>query len=446
MRLFFFMSQLILLVGLAIWLSQEPGTAHLEWGDYSIDTSAAFLVLLVVLSSYTLYLLFRLWHLIRNGPALWRMRRQLKKHQDYQDILLAGFSAIAGGDGGQAGMLAVKARKTGGNTSLTQFLQAQAAYLSGDHHAANEIFRIMTEEEESSVLGYRGLILLARRNQNWGEVRRLIEKMSDNNADLPWLNRLRFEVATRDRNWALAAQTLEICSDCGRGNVAARDRDKQNAAALLLAQSADKARAGEQDEALQLCEQASKQARNWLPAIIMLAEQQVRGGHRRAARRTVERYWQDNQHPQLAAVYAATADNALTAYRELDKLCANSEDDTTAALLLAEAAVNAELWGEARRYLEELIAEGKATQSVYRLLATIERRDKGDDRTALLWLSRSIEAMPDPHWSCTHCHGLHTAWQATCTHCGSFNTLSWQTNPSAGAHLQISQTGMWTEE
>ena len=85
---------------------------------------------------------------------------------------------------------------------------------------------------------------------------------------------------------------------------------------------------------------------------------------------------------------------------------------------MAEAALEAELWGEARRHLEAAATE-RPTQRVYRLLAALEERqgadsldDKGDlddggtminEEAMRQWLLRAASAAPAAAWLCSKC-------------------------------------------
>ncbi len=172
-KLFGFVIRVALFVALAVWLADRPGTARIVWHDYVIETSAAVLGLGMLAVGFVFYLLFRFWHLLRHGPELWRMSRKLKKMQKGKDCLTQGLAAVAGGDAAEAGRFAVGARKLLGPSVATRLLQAQAAQLAGDHRTARELFRALSEDSSSALLGYRGLIMEARRANDWGEVDRL---------------------------------------------------------------------------------------------------------------------------------------------------------------------------------------------------------------------------------------------------------------------------------
>jgi HemY protein len=140
----------------------------------------------------------------------------------------------------------------------------------------------------------------------------------------------------------------------------------------------------------------------------------------------IEKTWTRMPHPQLAILWRSGESDPTEACRQIEKLCRDNEDAPVSRLAMAEAAFAADIWGETRRHLMTLISRGEVTQSVYRLMARLERRESGDEQAALQWMTRAADAPPDPVWLCQTCGGAHTEWQALCAHCGSFSTLHWQ--------------------
>ena len=136
MRLFGFILRLAIVVAVVIWLVAQPGTAHVEWHNYIIETTAAFLAFVLAAVAVVLYLLYRGWRFIVDGPRLWRIQNKLNKQQKGQALLTQGLAAIAAGNAAEAGKLAVGARRLLGVTTATRLLQAQAAQLAGDHRSA----------------------------------------------------------------------------------------------------------------------------------------------------------------------------------------------------------------------------------------------------------------------------------------------------------------------
>lgn len=422
-RLLRFILQIAILAALAFWLADRPGTAQIVWRDTVIETSAAFLALCVLLFAYGLHLVFRVWHFLRHGPALWRMQRKVHKLQDGQNQLIKGLVAIASGDAATAGRLAVAARKNIGNEIASQWLQAQAAQLAGDRRAAMEIFRTLASNDEAAVLGYRGLITEAKRDGDWDEVDRLLGELHRVKPALPWGNLVRMESAARRRQWEEAEKALAHPATSRLIDSVAGRRAR---AALRLAVSRNAAISENKTAALQAAEQAVKHAPHWPPAIINLAEILAGTGHRRAALRIAERAWKTQPHPQLAQVVFRMAENPLDGFKEIERLCRNNETAPESRLALADAALAASVWGEARRNLMACVNDRSATQGVYKMLARLERFEKSDERAATAWLMKAAEAPPDPTWLCAVCGASHENWHPLCASCGSFDSLEWQ--------------------
>ena len=424
-RLFFFILEIAVLAAAALWLIDRygVGTVHIVWNNTVIDSSAAFLAVVVLLLSLLLFFLFRLWHFLRHGPTHWRLNRKLNKMREGQTYLTDGLIAIAAGNATEAGRLAVAARKNTDNGIAALWLQAQAAQLAGDRRAARDIFRTLAAQPESAVLGYRGLITEARRGGDWPDVERLMDELYRVKPATPWLSTIRMESAARRQQWDEAESALSHA-------VAARlldtEQGRHTRAALRIAAARVALQAGDKDKAMQAAEQAARLAPDWLPALINHAETLSAAGHRRATLRAVERAWKIQPHPQLAAILRRQGEDAMDGYKLTEKLCRTHDMVPESRLALADAALAADIWGEARRYLTESVAARNATQGVYKLLAKVERRERGDERAAAAWLSRGADAPADPAWLCQTCGGTHDQWQPVCVHCGAFNTLDWQ--------------------
>jgi HemY protein len=264
----------------------------------------------------------------------------------------------------------------------------------------------------------------ALRDQNWDEAERLADKLRRLRPETPWLNLIRFELSSRKQDWLAAGDAL---NHAAQARLIEPHRARQQQAAVLVADAQSEQRQGHADKALQLAERAVRQAPEWLPALIELAREQIRSGHRRAAHRTVERAWARSPHPQLAAVYKMDREiNPVEIYKQLEKLCRDSTDQPISHRVLAEAALDADIWGEARRHLMALVGKPGATQSTFRLLARLERAEGNNETAAGQWLSRTADAPPDPVWLCRACGGGHEEWVPLCRHCNTFNSLEWQ--------------------
>ncbi len=149
----------------------------------------------------------------------------------------------------------------------------------------------------------------------------------------------------------------------------------------------------------------------------------------------VEAAWRLAPHGELAAAYAAigAGEGALERVKRLERLHALNTGDPESHLALAEAALEAELWGTARKHLLAA-ADARPSQRVYRLLAAAEERDSGSAEAVRAWLMSAANAPPDPAWLCDKCGDAAAEWSARCEACGAFDSLAWKLPPTP-AHL-----------
>src|SRR5205814_6662443 len=75
------------------------------------------------------------------------------------------------------------------------------------------------------------------------------------------------------------------------------------------------------------------------------------------AAKAIESAWRTIPHPDLAQLYAAIHDGAppLDRLKSFERLAAQNPDARETHLTVAEAALDAQLWGEARRHLEQAL-------------------------------------------------------------------------------------------
>jgi HemY protein len=186
---------------------------------------------------------------------------------------------------------------------------------------------------------------------------------------------------------------------------------------------------------LALAREAFGLAPERIAASSRLAELQIKTGDGRRAMRTLERGWALAPHPDLAALYlqASGEDDPLKRVGIVRKLVAQKPDDLESNLALAHAALDAGLWGEARRYLDAAGGTNPPVR-VCRLMAEVEERAHSDQAKVHEWLARAATAPADKAWRCSACGAHHEAWRSVCESCGAFGTLHWRA-PGTYGHI-----------
>ncbi len=442
------MPRLILLLVLAAataaaagWFAAEPGSVILTFRGWRVETSAAVAALAAAAMVIAGIAVFWLGSFILGAPRRFRAWNRARRTERGLRALAAGMVAVAAGDAQGASRQAKRAENLLDAAPLTLLLSAQAAQLEGDDRAAENYFNHMLARPDTEFLGLRGLLLQAGREGDSAGALAYAKRAAELRPDSSWVQRALFELSVKSGLWGEAETALRRAV---RRGAIERDIGARHRAAILLRQSADAERRGFAVEARNLARKARRAARDFVPAALRLAALESDGGRKRAARRVLERAWRSAPHPQLAAAYGGLlagdggeaegqADSAALARAQgLERLVAMHPDHPESHLAVAEAALDARLWGEARSRLDKARAcyEGSRSQDgaparLYRLWARCEEEGNGDTAAAAKYLSLAGEAAADDRWICQGCgHGFAT-WSAACPQCQSFDSLAW---------------------
>lgn len=416
--------QIAIVVAIAVWLADNPGAVHIEWQDRIIDTSVGVLLAAVALIVVLAVGLYQVLRSARRAPRAWAERRRGRRRERGYRALTLGMVAVAAGDAEEARRQQRRAEVLLDEPPLNLLLSAQTSQLEGDHEAARKYFTAMLDRPETAFLGQRGLLMQARRDNDHARALQIAEQANRQRPGTPWVLEALFDLQVRNANWSDAELTLESMR---RHRLIEKPEMKRRQAVLRIERSRAEAARGNREKALQLAQEAQKLDPALVPAAVDLIHLSREAGNQRRAERVADLSWRRGPHPAVArAVADIHADlTPLERYRRFQKLAKSAPDHPETRLMLAEAAIEAELWGEARSQLAPLLGTNPSARAC-RLMAEIETGEHGDAAAARSWLTRASEAEPDPVWLCTECGSAAAEWSALCHSCGSFDTLRWR--------------------
>ena len=453
------------LITAAIFVADHPGQVEIVWQGWQVETSLGVLAAAAVLAGVAIALLFWLVSLILGSPrAFLRHRRERRRRAGYR-ALTRGMVAVAAGDPQEAQRCARRADALLADPPLTLLLSAQAAQLGGDETAAKKFFTAMLDRPEMEFLGLRGLLNQALRGGDQGTALRLTERAATLRPDTTWVVESLFGLEAREGRWDPALETL---AQAVKRRIIPRERARHHRGVILYELSLAALASGDLARGRNL----AAQAQALTPDLAVPAAHRARvllQDHRTGpAAKAIERAWRTIPHPDLAQVYGAIHDGAppLERLKSFERLAAQNPDARETHLAVAEAALDAQLWGEARRYLEQALSAPSPpliarlpnpapfratpdpdenasltgpTPRLCLMMARLEQAEHGVGSGSREWLDRAVTAMPDPRYVCATCGGESLEWRSLCPHCGSFDALAWRTPAwaAAGSTLPI---------
>ncbi|HAA92123.1 MAG TPA: heme biosynthesis protein HemY, partial [Rhodospirillaceae bacterium] len=344
------------------------------------------------------------------------------------DALSEGLIAAAAGDAGGALRLAKKAAALLDSPPIAKLLTAQAAELTGDTTAAKENFQALAKDPKTALLGIRGLMGEARRRGDSAEALRLADEAYGLRPEAEGLLAQRLELQIESDCWADAEATVR---EAVRRKEMSAEEGAERRSVMFYEQARLADRAGDAASAQSLLQESVKLNPHFVAGTAKLVELLGHDGKIRRGARLIEKLWAEKPHPSLAAAYRALEPELepLAQVKRFESLAAINPEHGESHIALAEAALAAELWGEARAQLQRVIESDGLTPRLCRLMATLEESEYEDHDKARHWLAQTASASPDVAWLCNDCGTEAPAWQGRCGQCGGFNTLSWQTPP-----------------
>lgn len=427
-RWLFFLIVLCLIVVGVVWVVQNPGDVTLQWRSWRIDTSVGVLIGAVAVVSIIVAAIYRFWRFLRRVPGEIGNSLMHRRQRKGYEALGSGMVAIAAGDRAEARRNARRAEHLlSDSTPLTRLLAAQAAQLEGDEQAAERFFTEMLEDPETRFLGLRGLLTQALKANERGRALELAKEAHAMKPTSEWVAATLFELQSGARLWVEAEATND-------GMVRNRLVDKSDAerrrAVLVFAQARTEDKAADRGETLKQLKAAVNDAPDLIPAVVALMHHYIADGQQRKAATLAEKTWAKMPHPDLVEPYweSKKATDALAKVKATEQLVAADKAHLESRIAMARAAMDAELWGEARKYLRDAgVGEGlEPPARVCRMMAELEERENQDLTTAREWLVRAAGAPADPRWVCDHCGNAVDVWTAHCGNCKSFDSFAWR--------------------
>ena len=435
MRILFALIAVAAFVGTAVFFANHPGQVEIVWQDWQIDTSVGVLIVAVLLAVLVLSGFIGLVSALLRLPRQIRRRRRERQRHAGEAALTRGLVALAMGNAAEAQLQAQRAQKLLDHTPAALLLAAEAAERQGDKTAGRRHFAALADRRDAAFIGLRGLLGQALRDGQSETALRLADRAQRLRPDVPWLTETRLGLQARAGEWDAARQTVAVAR---RRGIISADRARHHHGVVLNELSRAAERRGELRQAAALAAKAQAQT----PDLAAIADHHARLlialGRSRAAARALERAWRSASHPDLARIYLDIHPEAdsLGRVASLQRLAAQNQEAAESHLALAESALAAQLWGEARRHLTlaaAATAPSGPSRRFCRMMAQLEDSDPEGAGRAREWLDRAISARPDPCYVCGVCGAATDEWHSLCPRCGGFDTLSWRVPDQAGA-------------
>jgi HemY protein len=383
---------------LASWqiITTDPGTVEVKWGGTEITTSALFGLLLLVVAVAIALPLLRLIMFLMDAPGRIGKASQRARIRRGQEALALGLIAAEAGEFEDARRHADKAEDLIDEPRLALLLQARAAEVAGDTVAAERAYSGMLQNEDTEVLGRKGLMAAALKRGDRTAARAHAEAALKASKTAQWPFQYAFDLAVQAADWENAVEALDL----GDKRKQIEDKvAKRRRAVLMAAQAAKLERDRRADKASDLAQKAFRMSPAFAPAGALAARLLVAEGKAERAAAILEEAWENGPHPALAHAYRDIVPGETREARA-DRMRAFAErrrDHRESKIVLAELAMERGDWGGAQAALEDAYRENPSSR-ICILFAQVAR-GRGDENGARTWLAQAAAAPREADWS-----------------------------------------------
>src|SRR5262245_22737091 len=265
-----FLLIIAVLAMLASWqiVTTDPGTVEVTWFGTEITTSALFgLLILVALIAVALPLL-RLIMFLMDAPGRVGKASQRARVRRGQEALALGLIAAEAGEFEDARRHADKAEDLVDEPRLALLLQARSAEVAGDTAGAERAYAGMLQNEDTEILGRKGLMAAALKRGDRTGARAHAEAALKASKTAHWPSQYAFDLQVQAGDWEAALDTLEV-SD--KRKLIDDKIAKRRRAVLMTAEAQKLERERKPDKAADMAQKAFRTAPAFAPAAAMAA-------------------------------------------------------------------------------------------------------------------------------------------------------------------------------
>src|SRR6185295_6660761 len=301
LRLAFLLIVAVLAV-LVSWqvITSDQGTVVINWFGTQVTTSGLFAVLVLVAIVAVALPLLRLIMFLMDAPGRIGKASERSRVRKGQEELALGLIAAEAGEFEEARRHADKAEDLIDEPRLNMLLQARAAEVGGDTAGAERAYSGMLSNEDTEVLGRKGLMAAALKRGDRMAARAHADGALRASKTASWPFQYAFDLAVQAGDWEAAMDTLDI----GDKRKLVDDRvAKRRRAVLMTAQAQKLERERHLDKAADMAQKAFRMAPAFAPAGAMAARLLAAEGKGERAAAILEEAWENGPHPALAHAF-----------------------------------------------------------------------------------------------------------------------------------------------
>ena len=391
-----FLLSILLVIGCffcGCWLAENAGFVKIVWFGYVIETSVSFCIAFLLCILLIIYLL--------TFPFRWldSIREVLSNRKNEKAQILLGqiLTNIFCGKTQENEKLIPALQKTNKvSQGIILILKAQTV-------KTIQVFEQLTQSPITEQIGWKGVIDVYLSKGETIKACEVIEQLLAKDYKQPWLLNQAVFLFVQNGQWKRALDCLEKLYK----QKTLSKEDYQYKKAILLVKM-----------------NKGTQAFDECPELTQAALAAATEKPKKAADIYIKS-WANAPSWDVYKAYVKlfARENTLAQFKHVQKLCEANKNARLNDLVLADAAINAKLWSEAKRLINGYLAMYPLSMRSAAQLALIESEANHNFKEAQSWIEKAITANIDTQYICKNCGHKTNVWSVCCPACNEFAEL-----------------------
>ena len=419
-KVLLFIIQIIFIIIVISWIVLSRQTIDFYWNGliFSSNTGIIFgaLVIIVAISLF----FQRLYLYLRNSPKRIKTRLKEKNFEKGINAIVKAMAAISNNDQKEVVFQSKKIEQYLKNNSISLIIKAESAKRSKKFIVAEENYNKMLSNEDTKILGLRGLLEQNLKSQDYHHALIYAEQIYNINSKLDWIYKTILEIMIKTKNWQ---KLIYINNDAQKKKIISQNKKSQYNAIAKYEIALIKEQASIR-EALDLLKEANRERPNFPPIAKKLVSLLIQNNEIAKAKKVLATSWYNFPHQILFEEIIKIAEvSNINIVNYVNKLTSSKSNEYESIIAKTKANIIEKKWDEAKNLLKTILTS-RPNKTICVLMSEIELGISGNSQKANSWISRSNLGEPEKSWICKEYGSIQDNW-ASININGLFDTLEW---------------------
>ncbi len=419
LRLIIFVIQLIFLLIIVSLIFSNPFLVSFDISDLKYTFSSNIFIGTFLITFLCIFTLFYLFFKSRFSIKNYILKNKYKKLEKGYLHFVEAMIAIANKDHKNA----IKSHKKMNSflkddPSLSLLLKSEVYKVEKNYSKLSDVYETMIGSKKTEALGYRGLMELNLKNQDYHHAFLYGEKLFNIHPSIEKLYETLTYIVAKTKNW----NQLVIISDKAYANKVIDKEILQENKSIAFYEIAKIQSSANLKDAIKSASKAIDLKKNFPPYLSLYLEFIAQSNNIVLLKKMIKKYWPINTNSIFRSLLTKIIlDNNLEDLDFINQIVKNNKENDESKKMLVYFAIKNNNWKIARDKITGLIGS-HPTREICLFMSEIELGENNDKQKSDAWIMRSETSLVENYWICKITNQSQNEWSSL-SESGYFNSL-----------------------